>query len=322
VTRPPASLVLTVLNEAQSIEQFLDSIASQSWVPAEIVVVDGGSSDGTAAALGRWTPPVGCEVKVIVAEGAGISRGRNVAVAAARFDRILVTDAGTVLESDWVELMLRAFDREPAPDVVSGFYHPSGETFLERTIAFTVTHDLAEVNPESFLPSSRSLAFTRDAWEAGGGYPEWLDYCEDLVFDISMRDVGMRFAFEPRARVYWSARPTIRAFMKQYYRYARGDGKAGLWPRRHAIRYSAYIGGGLLALAGMRTVWGPILLAVGIATYMRTPIRRILRRRDMFGSRPVAAAAIAPAIVIAGDIAKMVGYPVGVIWRARKRILA
>ena len=47
-----------------------------------------------------------------------------------------------------------------------------------------------EVDPATFLPSSRSVAFRKAAWAAVGGYPEWLDYCEDLVFDLSLRERG------------------------------------------------------------------------------------------------------------------------------------
>ena len=37
--------------------------------------------------------------------------------------------------------------------------------------------------------------FSRAVWERVGGYPEWLDYCEDLVFDLALRHAGCRFAF-------------------------------------------------------------------------------------------------------------------------------
>ena len=75
-----------------------------------------------------------------------------------------------------------------------------------------------------------------------GGYPEWLDYCEDLVFDLALQQSGARFAFAPRAIAWFRPRGSLAAFFRQYYRYARGDGKADLWRARHAIRYAVYLG--------------------------------------------------------------------------------
>lgn len=313
-----ASLISTVLNESSSIESFLDSVARQSVVPAQVVVVDGGSTDDTVAIVQSWQPPRGCEVLVAVEDGAGISRGRNLAIELARHDLILVTDAGTSLNSNWVERMLAAFDTPSRPDVVSGFFHPTGNGFIERTIAFAVTPTLAEIDPNNFLPSSRSVAFTRAAWRSAGGYPEWLDYCEDLVFDLAMREEGMRFNFAPQAQVSWSARPSLQAFMKQYYRYARGDGKAGLWRKRHAIRYAAYIGGAVLALSALRSPWLFVPLFAGGSVYLSKTWRRIFTRRQEFGGGATAALAVAPIVVIAGDLAKMAGYPVGIVWRSRQ----
>ena len=95
-----------------------------------------------------------------------------------------------------------------------------------------------------------------------GGYPEWLDYCEDLIFDLRLRNLVGPFVFAPEALVYFRPRPNLRAFFVQYYRYARGDGKADLWRRRHAIRYLTYlVAAPLVAAAGGRSqplVVGPL----------------------------------------------------------------
>src|SRR5205085_4115204 len=128
---------------------------------------------------------------------------------------------------------------------------------------------------------SRSVAFRKSAWAEVGGYPEWLDYSEDLVFDMSLRDVGKRFAFAPEARAYFRPRSTLRAFFLQYYRYARGDGKADLWRKRHAARYLTYCIGPIVAgwvwrhrhdFVGKAVLVG---LVIAVASYCRRPYARL-----------------------------------------------
>jgi len=185
----------------------------------------------------------------------------------------------------------------------------------------TVLPRAAEIKPAGFLPSSRSVAFRRAAW-AQWPYPEWLDYCEDLVFDLGLREQGRRFAFEPRAVAHFRPRSTFTAFFKQYYRYARGDGKADLWRKRHAVRYVTYLAAfpALLALSIAASPWWLLALAAGFAAYMRTPYRRLWTDLASlsWGDR-LRAILLAPAIRAVGDIAKMCGYPVGLAWRWRHR---
>ena len=107
----------------------------------------------------------------------------------------------------------------------------------------TVLPRLGDVKPEKFLPSSRSVAFTKAAWQAVGGYPEWLDYCEDLVFDFALLEKYRPFAFAPEAIAHFRPRGSLKSFFRQYYLYARGDGKANLWLKRHLIRYGTYLVG-------------------------------------------------------------------------------
>ena len=184
----------------------------------------------------------------------------------------------------------------------------------------TVLPTVDEVKPESFLPSSRSVAFTKEAWAAAGGYPEWIDYCEDLIFDLRLQDATGPFAWAPDALVHFRPRGTLKAFFKQYYRYARGDGKADLWRKRHLIRYVTYliVLPGLIALALLHSPGWWLVLLGGVMIYCATPYRRL--RPDLPNLAPVErvkAVLMVPTIRVVGDVAKMLGYPAGWIWRLR-----
>jgi hypothetical protein len=162
-----------------------------------------------------------------------------------------------------------------------------------------------------------------------GGYPEWLDYCEDLVFDLALQRAGFRFVWVPQALVWFRPRPTLGAFYRQYRLYARGDGKADLWRGRHALRYSTYLVGLPLLWRARRHPLGVIAALGASALYLRRPVRRLLRARACApndtagppcGHAPLLVQlALIPLIRLVGDVAKMLGYPAGVVWRVRHR---
>jgi glycosyltransferase involved in cell wall biosynthesis len=317
VTDRRVALCLTVLNEADNLATLFASIAAQTRQPDEIVVVDGGSTDGTPGVVREWQAR-GLPITVLSQPGANISAGRNAAIGHVQAPLIAVTDAGVRLEPGWLAALTAPFDAPDPPDVVAGFFRSDPCTTFEAALGATTLPTAKEIDPAHFYPSSRSVAFTRRAWEHVGGYPEWLDYCEDLLFDFALEDEGYRRAWAPDAVVHFRPRASLRAFALQYYRYARGDGKADLWRRRQAIRYVTYLGLPLGLLAARQWPWllGPMLLA--FAGYLRRPYARLWPMLPaMSWSERLAALAWVPVIRLIGDVAKMAGYPVGLRWRLR-----
>jgi len=206
------------------------------------------------------------------------------------------------------------------PASVAGFFVPDPQTPFEIAMGATVLPALEDVNPTTFLPSSRSVAFRKTAWAAAGGYPEWLDFCEDLIFDFRLRDATGPFAWAPDAVAHFRPRGSLRAFFKQYYRYARGDGKADLWRKRHAVRYVTYLIAlpALLVLSATVSPWWLLGLAGGVLVYCRAPFRRLRGHLPALSPTDrLRAVALIPAIRVVGDVAKMLGYPAGWVWRLR-----
>jgi glycosyltransferase involved in cell wall biosynthesis len=326
------SVICTVLNEGESIRRLMDSLVAQSRQPDEIVIVDGGSHDNTVAVIQEYGDRL--PLRVLVEPGANISRGRNVAIDAAAGDVIASVDAGVWLEPVWLEKLLAPLEsanqqisefsnpQSPIrnPQSVAGFFVPDARTAFELAMGATVLPTVDEIKPDGFLPSSRSVAYTKTAWTAAGGYPEWIDYCEDLIFDLRLLDAVGPFAWAPKAVAHFQPRRSLKAFGKQYYRYARGDGKADLWRKRHLIRYATYLVV-LPALLILTLVHSPLwLLALlaGVLAYCRTPYRRLRSRLvELPLGRRLYAIMLVPVIRLVGDVAKMLGYPAGWIWRLR-----
>jgi glycosyltransferase involved in cell wall biosynthesis len=293
-----------------------------------VVIVDGGSRDSTVAVIREYDARL--NLRVLVVPGANISRGRNTAIEAATGDVIASTDAGVWLEPEWLAKLiapLQAPGGEGAAGLTprrarsaAGFFVPDAQTPFERAMGATVLPTVEEIDPNTFLPSSRSVAFTKQAWSEAGRYPEWLDYCEDLIFDFRLREATGAYAWVPEAVVYFRPRGSLPSFFKQYYRYARGDGKADLWRRRHAVRYVTYLVAlpALLALSVAHSPLWLLALLAGILAYCSAPYRRLrCYLSPLPPARRLQAVFLVPIIRAVGDVAKMLGYPAGWAWRLR-----
>jgi len=300
------SLIATVKDAGPFIGEFLASVAAQTRQPDEIVIVDGGSTDGTVETLRNAEG-----VTLIEEPGANISRGRARAIASATHDVIAVSDADCVLDPDWLARLAELI--EEGADVAMGFYLPIAEDFFQACSAAVHLPDPRELDEATFMPSSRSLAFKRQAYESAGGYPEWLEIGEDMFLDHRWREMGMDMRLDPEAVVRWRVRPTVSATWRQYFGYARGDAIARMWPKRHAIRFATY--GTAVVLS---TFWlGRILLVIGAAAYALRPIRRSFALMGGAPLRQAGAVAGVPAMMAFTDVAKMAGYVSGAVERRR-----
>jgi glycosyltransferase involved in cell wall biosynthesis len=317
------SVISTVLNEAQSLPRLLDSLAVQIRVPDEVVICDGGSSDDTLRLLEAESR---FPLRVVQQPGANISQGRNAAIRITEGDVIAVTDAGVHLSPQWLEKITAPFENETV-QAVAGTFVPAPQTIFETAMGATVIPDLQELmDTDRYPPSSRSVAFRRSAWEAVGGYPEWIDYCEDVIFDLRLRARFGRFVFAPEAVVAFRPRPDLGAFWRQYYLYARGDGKANLWPRQHLARYTSFLLGpvllttGLLLRSWLLVLVAPLPLLGVVALRSLKPWRRLARVwGNLSFAQKLQAVLWVPVIRLLGDVAKLFGYPAGMLWRWRHR---
>jgi cellulose synthase/poly-beta-1,6-N-acetylglucosamine synthase-like glycosyltransferase len=198
---------------------------------------------------------------------------------------------------------LRPFERDPSVDVVAGFYRPVASTAFERAAGVVSAPRLKEVDLERFLPSTRSVAFRREAWRKAGGFDEALAHNEDTPFALAMKKAGCRFAFAPAAIVGWRPRGDLSAFYRQHRRFGFGDGESrvqGWFYATIAIKYGAAIA---LAALGFLFPAAWIVLATGVALFALQQASR------GFGRIGVMEALVGvPLLKVAYDVAYLSGY--------------
>lgn len=301
------SLVCTVRDEEDNIAQLIESMIGQSLAPDEVVINDCNSQDATTAIVQQYID-MGFPIRLVVG-GHNIPSGRNNAIYHATSEIVACTDAGLILDRHWLKRLVAPLLADEA-DVAAGFFRPLPRSVFELALGSTNYREANEIIPEQFMPFGKSVAFRKTVWEQVDGYPEWASHCEDLLFDLAIKNTGARFVFVPGAIVHFRPRSSIQEFYRQYFLYARGDAVGGLWLKRHLMRYAVYIFAILLLLAGG---FGWLVLASGAVAYCIQPWYRLwLRHKEgVNGWQVLLAAVLVPGIRVVGDVAKMLGYPAG-----------
>lgn len=247
------SLITTVFNEEDSMKEFIKSLNEQSEYPDEIIIVDGGSTDKTVEILQDNLSQL-LNFKIILDTTCSkkyskgpIAKGRNVAISNTAYEYILVTDAGCVLDKEWVKEMKRPFLEKNA-DIVSGWYKAKITNSFQAEIADIFCPPITKINMQKFLPSSRSLGFKKKLWDEVGGYPENSYTAEDTLFDLKIFKLTKNIVFTDKAYVYWEVPKDNDELVKKLYQYGYGEGQQKIFLLKNIARIFLLIFFPLLAV--------------------------------------------------------------------------
>ena len=222
------SVIATVLNEVENIDGLVSSLARQTLEPAEIIIVDGGSTDGTWEKLQAARQKY-ANLKIIRDESCNlkrspgpIARGRNVAITAASSDVIACADAGCVYSPDWLA-------RLTGPILSGEAEYALGGSCLD--VDRRTTWDIAsapffgiklDAGQKTKSCTARSMAFRKELWQRVGGFPE-TSLTEDSLFDQHVRAI-VQPAFPDRAKAHYRPHHSLKTALRDLGRYATLDG--------------------------------------------------------------------------------------------------
>ena len=307
------AVVVPVLDECETLPALLADLAAQEPRVGEIVVVDAGSADGTLELLRAHG-----SLRLVEAPGATPGRGRNEGVRAATARIVVTLDAGSRVGPDFVAALGRAAAEE---QVAVGVSEPDARTPFERAAGWFTLRAFKPAERSGpiagqHLPAGRNgVCFTRETWEAAGGYPPDLPWGEDKVFLRALRATGREIVVVPEAVVRWRPRGSLREVYRQYRNYGRGDALARVDRQNELVTFAVYGAGVALAVLfalGSRTA-GALLLA-GAAGYLA--LFTLAARRSLGWD---AALAWVPPLRLAVDVAKMQGFLEGLFFGGRFR---
>lgn len=273
--RPAVSVAATVLNEREDIDALLASLTQQSLVPAQVIIVDGGSTDGTwerlEASLAKYPNlvPIRDETCSLKHSPGPIARGRNVGITAASSEVVACADAGCTYHPEWLaRLTAPIFDHQSEYSVGGSYINPETSTVWDIASAPFFGVKLSAQAPTKSC-TARSMAFRKELWLRAGGFPETVFLGEDTVFDSKVRKL-VSPAFPEGAKASYQPRHTFRSAVRQMISYSLTDGVLGgrsarLW--RNIVRCLVQI------------------LAVGALVYSPIPFLCVLALEIYFAYR-------------------------------------
>ncbi|GAA2519134.1 glycosyltransferase [Winogradskya humida] len=223
----PISVVVLTYDSARTIDRCLDSLAGQRLEPAEIIVVDDDSTDGTLAAVEEFRARSIVPVRVLRNGSHNISRGRNLGMAAARTRLVAFLDSDAWADDGWTSELVDAFRGDPGVAVVGGGVETAHASAFAEAIAVNDATIRRLATSGVLLIAGCNMAVHLDRLDGEVFDERWV-HAEDIEFvDRVKQRHGWRIV--PAAVVRHESRATPRGYLRQMYRYA-------IW----RVRYAAH----------------------------------------------------------------------------------
>ncbi|WP_405720861.1 bifunctional polysaccharide deacetylase/glycosyltransferase family 2 protein [Streptomyces sp. NBC_01537] len=234
VTRP-VSVIVPAYNEKECIANTVNSLAASTH-PIEIIVVDDGSTDGTADIVEAMRLP---NVRVIRQPNAGKPAALNNGVRNASYDLVVMMDGDTVFEPDAVHQLVKPFADDGVGAVAGNAKVGNRKKMIgawqhiEYVMGFNLDrrmYDVLRCMPT--IPGAIG-AFRREAVLQAGGMSEDT-LAEDTDITIALHRAGWQVVYQEHARAWTEAPATVAQLWRQRYRWSYGTMQA-LWKHRKSI---------------------------------------------------------------------------------------
>lgn len=259
-TRPFVTIAMPCLDEAPFIEPCLRSVLAQDYPPdlVEIIVADGGSTDGTRDIVARLATE---DRRVVLVENPSRfqAAGMNEAIRRARGDVIVRMDVHCEYDREYVRRCVEVLDRTGA-DNVGGAQRPRASSTFQRAVCAALDSPLGvggagyrSSSREGFVDTVFLGAFPLRVFEEVGLYDPGAVTNEDAELNQRIHAAGGRVFLSREIVVHYYPRDSIRSLARQYFRYGRGRArtllKHGRFLSLRPIIPAAMVAGGIALLA-------------------------------------------------------------------------
>jgi hypothetical protein len=316
------SFVIPVRNDARRLRNCLAAVRRNGIATGavEIIVVDNGSTDGSAETARE------CGAAVICAPRVPVGTLRNLGARRARGEILAFIDADHEIGDGWVETAVDRF-RDPGVAAVGALYHPPVDATWVQT-SYDDFRDHAPGCREVTWLASGNLAVRRHSFEAAGGFDESLEACEDVDLCRRLIAYGGQVLSDEGMRSVHFGDPTT---LGQLFRGELWRGRDNLrvtfrWPMTARDAASAFIptigllGLGVAVLGAIAAPWsGWTIPLLGVLAFACPIVLRAWRMAARRGRRGLVGIARTLLVVFAYDLARALALVVRMPHRSRYR---
>lgn len=294
----------------------LASTSASEGAP-QVIVVDDGSTDGTASLAERWG------ARLVRTAGLGPAAARNAGVRASTGEIVVFLDADCVPEAGCLDALLAPFaDAEVSG--VRGGYATRQRSLVARFVQLEMEEKQARMaaSDQAAVVDTACAAYRRRVFLEHGGFDESFSVpsVEDADFSFRLTARGERLLYAPGARVSHSHPETLRAYCgrklrfgyyraRLYRRYPSRVREDGYTPRLMPLQI--LLAGGMLP-AGLASPWSAaaraVLAVLALAFFFCC---LPLTRRAWRGDRPLVP--LVPPMLLARSLAQGVGLAAGLV---------
>ncbi len=193
------SVIVPAYNAEAYIAETLQSILSQKVSPLEVIVIDDGSQDNTAAIVHSF----GKQVSYFYQRNHGTPAARNKGLQTARGELIAFLDADDLWSSDKLALQLRKMETHPDAEIIIGYtQHIRLQTASDGSTAFVPFKQ-----PQPML-SMGSALIRKTVFDKVGFFDETFPYCDDIDWFLRAREQGINMLIHPETIQYYRKHTT------------------------------------------------------------------------------------------------------------------
>jgi GT2 family glycosyltransferase len=292
MNQPSITVAMPCWNEVDFIAGCIQQLQAQTYPRdrIEILVADGGSTDGTLEILDRLAKEDG-RIRVLDNPQRIQAAGLNLAIRAARGSVIARMDVHADYAPDYLEKCVEALERTGA-DNVGGAARCRAKGAVQRAVAAALSSPLGfggasfrNAEAEGYVDTIFPGAFRREIFDRVGFFDEGARVNEDAEINQRIVQAGGRIYQSRAIECYYYPRDTLAGLASQYYRYGQGRARTLLKHRRFvrlrpALPFLALVLGlGLLAVA-------PLAAAVLVLLYAAGALVEAFRVAPRFGASP------------------------------------
>jgi cellulose synthase/poly-beta-1,6-N-acetylglucosamine synthase-like glycosyltransferase len=224
-SQPSVSVIVPVRDGEPVIADCIDAILAADYPDdrREILVVDNGSTDGTAAQI-RSRP-----VRYLHEPAPGVSNARNRGITESTGEILAFVDADCLVEPQWLQELVRPFEDPRVGAVAGDLQHVPPATPAERQAARLLGNwQRFAFNSKPAYPITANAAYRRDVIERIGPFDPHMTRAQDVELGLRFQErSGLRLVYAERATARHRNRSTQIGFFRQQLGWAYGAGLVG-----------------------------------------------------------------------------------------------